>query len=80
MRSDLGSISDTMKTTDTSIAAWKMATINRPVNQNSYSTPTEVSRQTRCRVIVRFAACKDFKDQLKGLPVLQSMSRKDNGP
>jgi transposase InsO family protein len=57
-----------MKASDTTIAAWKMAIRNRPVQQQLlfYSERG-----------VQYA-CTDFKAQLKGLPVLQSMSRKGN--
>ena len=61
-------LSDTMKASDTTIAAWKMAIINRPVKQNLLFHSDRGVQY----------ACTDFRDQLKGLPVLQSMSRKAN--
>jgi transposase InsO family protein len=61
-------MSDTMKAADTSVAAWKMAIINRPVSQSLLFHSDRGIQY----------ACTDFKDQLKGLPVLQSMSRKGN--
>jgi transposase InsO family protein len=64
------SLSDTIKASDTTIAAWKLATINRPVSQ---------SLLFHSHRGVQYA-CTDFREQLKGLPVLQSMSRKGNGP
>jgi putative transposase len=61
-------LSDTMKAADTSVAAWKMAIINRPVSQSLlFHSDRGVPY-----------ACTDFKQLLKGLPVLQSMSRKGN--
>ncbi len=61
-------MSDTMKAADTTIAAWKMAIINRPVSQHLLFHSDRGVQY----------ACTDFKDHLKGLPVLQSMSRKGN--
>jgi putative transposase len=61
-------MSDTMKAADTTIAAWKMAIINRPVSQYL------IFHSDRG---VQYA-CTDFREQLKGIPVLQSMSRKGN--
>lgn len=61
-------LSDTMKAADTTIVAWKMAIINRPVTQNLLFHSDRGVQY----------ACTDFKDQLKCLPVLQSMSRKGN--
>jgi putative transposase len=57
-----------MKAADTTIAAWKMAIINRPVSQYL------IFHSDRG---VQYA-CTDFREQLKGIPVLQSMSRKGN--
>ncbi len=68
MRSDLRSMSDTMKAADTTIAAWKMAVRNRPVQQDLLFHSDRGVQY----------ACTDFREQLKGLPVLQSMSRKGN--
>lgn len=70
MRSDLRSMSDTMKACDPRIAAWKMAVRNRPVKQDLLFHSDRGIQY----------ACTDFKEQLKGLPVQQSMSRKGNGP
>jgi len=61
-------LSTTMKTVDTSIAAWKMAVKNRPISQHLLFHSDRGVQY----------ACTDFKEQLKGLPVLQSMSRKGN--
>jgi transposase InsO family protein len=68
MRLDLRSISDTMKASDTTIAAWKMAIKNRPVLQHLLFHSDRGVQY----------ACTEFKNQLKELPVLQSMSRKGN--
>jgi transposase InsO family protein len=62
-------MSDNMKASDTTIAAWKMALRNRPVKQQLLFHSDRGVQY----------ACTDFKEQLKGLPVLQSMSRKGNG-
>lgn len=62
------SMSDTMKTSDTTIPAWKMALNNRPIKQDLLFHSDRGVQY----------ACTDFKAQLKGLPVLQSMSRKGN--
>jgi transposase InsO family protein len=70
MRSDLRSMSETMKASDTTVAAWKMAINNRPVKQDLLFHSERGVQY----------ACTEFKHQLKGLPVLQSMSRKGNGP
>lgn len=70
MRSDLRSMSDTMKAADTTILAWKMAIKNRPVTQHLLFHSDRGVQY----------ACSDFREHLKGLPVLQSMSRKGNGP
>jgi transposase InsO family protein len=62
-------LSTTMKTVDTSIASWKMAVKNRPISQHLLFHSDRGVQY----------ACTDFKEQLiKGLPVLQSMSRKGN--
>ena len=63
-------MSETMKASDTTITAWKMAVNNRPVKHNLLFHSDRGVQY----------ACTDFKEQLKGLPVLQSMSRKGNGP
>jgi transposase InsO family protein len=70
MRSDFRSMSDNMKASDMTIAAWKMAVRNRPIKQQLLFHSDRGVQY----------ACTDFKEQLKGLPVLQSMSRKGNGP
>ena len=89
MRFDRRSISETMKAADTTIAAWKMAIKNRAIKQDllfhshrGVQANPMLDQQTMSAsgpAIVRFAACTAFKDQLKGLRVLQSMSRKGNG-
>ena len=61
-------LSSTMKAADTSIAAWKMAVKNRPVSQDLIFHSDRGIQY----------ACNDFRQHLKGLPVLQSMSRKGN--
>lgn len=61
-------MSDTMKASDTTIAAWKMAIKNRPVSR---SLLFHSDRGVQY-------ACTDFREQLKGMPILQSMSRKGN--
>jgi transposase InsO family protein len=53
------SLNDTMKALDTTIAAWKMAIINRPVNQ---SLLFHSDRGVQY-------ACTDFREQLKALSV-----------
>lgn len=61
-------LSDTMKAVDTSIAAWQMALKNRPlVGELLFHSDRGVQY-----------ACTEFRDQFKGLAVLQSMSRKGN--
>lgn len=59
-------LSESMKAKDTSIAAWKMALKNRSVT---------VSLLFHSDRGVQYA-CNEFREQLKGLPVTQSMSRK----
>lgn len=61
-------LSDTMKAADTTIAAWKMAIKNRPIKQFLLFHSDRGIQY----------ACTDFREQLKGMPVLQSMSRKGN--
>ena len=68
MRFDRRSISETMKAQDTTIAAWKMALKNRPIKQDLLFHSDRGVQY----------ACTDFREQLKGLPVVQSMSRKGN--
>ena len=62
-------LSETMKAGDTTIAAWRMALKNRPVKQDLLFDSDRGVQY----------ACTDFREQLKGLPVLQSMSRRGNG-
>lgn len=61
-------LSDSLKAVDTSVAAWRMALKNRSIADNL------VFHSDRG---VQYA-CTDFRDELKGLPVTQSMSRKGN--
>jgi transposase InsO family protein len=61
-------LSDTIKSFDTSIAAWRMAIKNRPVTQKL------LFHSHKCVQYV----CADFREHLKGLPVVQSRSRKGN--
>ncbi|RCR67572.1 hypothetical protein DUE52_20940 [Larkinella punicea] len=61
-------LSDNLKAIDTSIAAWQMALKNRPL------TGELLFHSDRG---VQYA-CTEFRDQFKGLKVLQSMSRKGN--
>ena len=61
-------LSDTLKAVDTSVAAWRMALKNRAISgQLLFHSDRGVQY-----------ACSEFRDQLKGLPVVQSMSRKGN--
>jgi transposase InsO family protein len=62
-------LSETMKASDSTIAAWKMAVKNRPFKQQLLFHSDRGVQY----------ACTDFREQLKGFPVLQSMSRKGNG-
>jgi putative transposase len=52
----------------TSVAAWRMAIRNRPVNE-----PLLFHSDRGVQY-----ACRDFRMQLNGMPVRQSMSRKGN--
>ncbi len=61
-------LSEKMKASDTTIAAWRMALKNRPVKQDLLFHSDRGVQY----------ACTDFREQLKGLPVLQSMSRRGN--
>lgn len=61
-------LSQTMEAEVTSVAAWQMAVKNRPVTQ---SLLFHSDRGVQY-------ACQEFKNQLTGRPVLQSMSRKGN--
>ena len=61
-------LSDTMQASETSVAAWQMAIRNRPLSgQLLFHSDRGVQY-----------ACREFREQLEGLPVLQSMSRKGN--
>lgn len=61
-------LSETMEAEVTSVAAWRMAVKNRPVTQ---SLLFHSDRGVQY-------ACHQFRNQLKGMPVRQSMSRKGN--
>ncbi|MBC3789309.1 transposase InsO family protein [Spirosoma sp. LMG 31448] len=61
-------LSDGLKAADTSVAAWRMALKNRRI---------EGELLFHSNRGVQYA-CTEFRDQLKGLPVVQSMSRKGN--
>lgn len=61
-------LSDTMKAEQTTVAAWKMALKHRPI---SSSLIFHSDRGIQY-------ACTEFRKELIGLPVLQSMSRKGN--
>lgn len=61
-------LSDSLKAVDTSVAAWRMALKNRAIQgQLLFHSDRGVQY-----------ACTEFQTQLKGLPVIQSMSRKGN--
>jgi putative transposase len=61
-------LSQTMAAEVTSVAAWRMAVRNRPITK-SLLFHSDWGMQY---------ACQQFRNQLKGKPVLQSMSRKGN--
>ena len=61
-------LSETMEAEVTSVAAWRMAIRNRPVNE-----PLLFHSDRGVQY-----ACQEFQEQLKGIPVRQSMSRKGN--
>ncbi len=61
-------LSETMEAEVTSVAVWRMAVRNRPITQ---SLLFHSDRGVQY-------ACQQFRNQLKGKPVLQSMSRKGN--
>lgn len=61
-------LSETMEAEVTSVAAWRMAVRNRPITQ-----PLLFHSDRGVQY-----ACQQFRKQLKGMPVLQSMSRKGN--
>lgn len=62
------SLRDTVDAKATSVAAWKMAIQHRPENQPLLF---HSNLGVQC-------ACQEFRVQLKGMPVRQSMSRKGN--
>lgn len=61
-------LSETMEAEASTVAAWQMAVRNRPV-VNSLLFHSDQGVQY---------ACSAFKEQLEGMPVVQSMSRKGN--
>jgi transposase InsO family protein len=61
-------LSETMTAKATSVAAWRMAIKNRPVNEPLLFHSDQGVQY----------ACQDFRIQLNGMPVRQSMSRKGN--
>jgi transposase InsO family protein len=61
-------LSDTLKAADTSVAAWRMALKNRAIGGILLFHSDRGIQY----------ACTEFRDQLKGLQVTQSMSRKGN--
>jgi transposase InsO family protein len=67
-----------MKAWDTTIAAWKMAIKNRPVSQSLLFHSDRGVQANLTMARHRVCACTDFREQLKDLPILQSMSRKGN--
>ncbi len=61
-------LSDSLKAIDTSVAAWRMALKNRRIEgELLFHSDRGVQY-----------ACTEFREQLKDLPVVQSMSRKGN--
>jgi putative transposase len=62
------SLSDSLKTSATSIAAWQMATTNRPLERELLFHSDRG---------IQYASA-EFRAQFKGQTVLQSMSRKGN--
>jgi len=61
-------LSDTMKASTTTVPAWQMAIRNRPVRASLIFHSDRGIQY----------ACTDFREQFKGMTVLQSMSRKGN--
>lgn len=61
-------LSDTLRAVDTSVAAWRMALTNRAI-EGKLLFHSDRGVQY---------ACSEFRDQLKALPVVQSMSRRGN--
>ncbi len=61
-------LSESLKAVDTSVAAWRMALKNRPLNGRLIFHSDRGIQY----------ACTEFRDELKELPVEQSMSRKGN--
>lgn len=61
-------LSDSLKAADTSLAAWRMALKNRGIDGKLLFHSDRGVQY----------ACTEFRNQLKGLPIVQSMSRKGN--
>ena len=61
-------LSETMDAEVTSVAAWQMAVKNRPLSGRLLFHSDRGVQY----------ACREFREQLEGVPVLQSMSRKGN--
>lgn len=61
-------LADSLKTSHTSVPAWQMAVKNRPINKRLLFHSDRGIQY----------ACPEFKNQFKGLPITQSMSRKGN--
>jgi putative transposase len=61
-------MSQTMEAEVTTVAAWQMAVRNRPITKSLLFHSDRGIQY----------ACKEFRKQLSGKPVLQSMSRKGN--
>ena len=57
-------LSDSLKAADTSVAAWRMALKNRGINGKLLFHSDRGVQY----------ACTEFRDQLKGLPIVQSMT------
>ena len=62
------SLGETMEAEATTVAAWQMAVRNRPLSR---SLLFHSDRGVQY-------ACSEFREQLEGMPVVQSMSRKGN--
>lgn len=61
-------LSDNLKAVDTSVTAWRMALKNRAIDSHLIFHSDRGIQY----------ACTEFKEELAGLPVAQSMSRKGN--
>ncbi|MFD3003815.1 IS3 family transposase [Pontibacter toksunensis] len=61
-------LSETMEAEATSVAAWQMAVRNRPLFHSLWFHSDRGVQY----------ACSEFREQLEGVPVVQSMSRKGN--